>query len=75
MIVVAMTSNPIQTTWSFVIAARDVIDGQLNRPGTVRIDKIYTLAQSLAVVRFGRVSSGVLDRICDGLVKLVQASN
>ena len=31
--------------------------------GTVRVDRIYTLAQSLALVRFGAVSRHVLDRI------------
>lgn len=63
MIVVAMTSNPAQTRWSFRIESSDLHDGRLNRPGTVRVDRIYTLAQSLAVVRFGAVSRGVLDQI------------
>lgn len=40
MVVVAMTSNPIQTTWSFMISTKDVAEGHLNRPGTVRVDKI-----------------------------------
>jgi mRNA interferase MazF len=63
MIVVAMTSNPSPTPWSFRIESTDLEDGRLNRPGTVRVDRIYTLAQSLAVVRFGAVSRHVLDRI------------
>lgn len=75
MIVVAMTSNPAQNEWTFVIAATDLTDGRLNRPGTVRVDKIYTLAQSLAVVRFGSVSSRVVSRIRDVLLKLVQAGS
>ena len=63
MIVVAMTSNPSPTLWSFRIESTDLEDGRLNRPGTVRVDRIYTLAQSLAVVRFNAVSRHVLDRI------------
>jgi len=63
MVVVAMTSNPVLASWSFRIESADLVDGQLNRPGTVRVDRIYTLAQNLAVVRFGRVAPGVLGRI------------
>lgn len=74
MIVVAMTSNPAQTPWSFVISSNDVAEGHLNRPGMVRVDKIYTLAQSLAVARFGRESPLVLDRFREVLLQLVHAS-
>ena len=74
MLVVAMTSNPMQTKWSFVISSHDLIDGRLNRPGTVRVDKIYTLAQSLAVARFGSVGSPVLARIRDVLMQFVEAA-
>lgn len=75
MVVVAMTSNPTQTAWSFVISPNDVADGHLNRPGMVRVDKIYTLAQSLAVARFGRVSAPVLTRIRSLFLNLVQPNN
>ena len=63
MIVVAMTSNPAEARWSFRIDSADLDDGRLNHPGTVRVDRIYMVAQRLAVVRFGAVSRGVLDRI------------
>ena len=72
MVVVAMTSNPAHTTWSFVISFDDVVEGRLNRPGTIRVDKIYTLAQSLAVARFGRVSDSVLNRIRSLLLELMR---
>ena len=65
MVVVAMTSNPAGTSaaYSFVITNTNLERGTLNRPGTVRADKIYTLAQVLAVTTFGRVRLEVLDRI------------
>lgn len=72
MLVVAMTSNPVRTTWSFMISLDDVVEGRLNRPGTIRVDKIYTLAQSLSVARFGRVSDSVLNRIRTMLVDLTR---
>ena len=75
MIVVAMTSNPAQTAWSFRIESDDIVSGRLNRPGTVRVDRIYTLSQDLAVVRFGSVSMSVLDRIRKKLVDVVRTGS
>ena len=63
MVVVAMTSNPKVTPYSFVISNKDLVAGALNRPGTVRADKIYTLSQKIIVKTFGRVSNAVLDDI------------
>jgi hypothetical protein len=37
----------------------------VEQPGTVRVDKIYTLAQGIVVKRFGRVNASVIDRIRD----------
>ena len=63
MLVVAMTSNPAVTPYSFTITNADLNSGQLNRPGQVRVDKIYTLSQTLAVRHFGRVNATILERI------------
>lgn len=62
-VVVAMTSTPVTNGYSFTITAGDLIQGTLNRPGTVRVDKIYTLEQSLIVKTFGRVNVRILARI------------
>ena len=63
MLVVAMTSNPAPQLYSFAINSSDLDRGQLNRPGTVRVDKIFTLSQGLVAKVFGRVSVPILDRI------------
>lgn len=63
MVVVAMTSNPTVTPYSFTITSTDLIAGSLNRPGIVRVDKLYTLASSLILKTFGRVSGATLERI------------
>ena len=63
MVVVAMTSNPRQTQYSFVITDADLVAGSLNHPGTVRADKIFTLSRQIVVKIFGRVNTTVLDRI------------
>jgi mRNA interferase MazF len=71
LVVVAMTSNPIMNDYSFVITSADLEQGRLNRPGIVRADKIYTLAQSLVVKIFGRVNKTVLDRVRQLLGELI----
>lgn len=62
-VVVAMTSNPAPSPFSFQLTSRDLVEGALNRPGTVRVDKIYTLAQAIIVKKFGRVSPQILERV------------
>lgn len=62
-LVVAMTSNPETTDYSFTITSSDLEQGALNRPGQVRVDKIYTLSQAIVVKTFGRVNAATLDRI------------
>ncbi len=62
-VVVAMTSTPPLSAYAFTITSADLASGALNHPGTVRVDKIYTLAQRIIVRRFGKVNDVVLDRI------------
>lgn len=63
LVVVAMTSNPVEVDYSFTITSNDLEKGALNHPGKVRVDKIYTISKSIVVKIFGRVSGKVLDRI------------
>lgn len=64
MVVVAMTSNPAAVgQYSFTVTSADLVRGKLNRPGIVRVDRIYTLSQSLIAATFGRVDAATLDRI------------
>jgi mRNA interferase MazF len=63
MVVVAMTSNPAPVPYSFTITNDELVQGALNRPGTVRIDKIYTLEQTLAVKVFGQINQATLEQI------------
>ena len=75
MVVVAMTSNPTPCEYSFVLDTSDMVSGKLNRPGTVRVDKIYTLSQSLIAASFGRVNAGTLEKIRDLLTLLVKSNS
>ena len=62
-VVVAMTSNPSAGRYAFTISSSDLERGKLNRPGQIRVDKLYTLSQSIVVKTFGRVDAATLDRI------------
>ena len=71
MVVVAMTSNPASVPYSFSIDSADLNRGRLNRPGTVRVDKIYTLSQALIVTTFAKVGADTLDRVRTMLQNLI----
>jgi mRNA interferase MazF len=58
-----MTSNPALTPYSFVITSADLVRGTLNKPGRVRVDKIYTLLQASLVKTFGQGNDATMDRI------------
>ena len=60
-VVVSMTSNPVVVPYSFTLTSADLAEGVLNRPSKVRVDKIYTLFQSIVRRRFGQVSPEVLE--------------
>ena len=70
-VVVAMTSNPQGTDYSFSITSSDLVRGALNRPGKVRVDKIYCLFQTIVTKTFGQVDEETLSRIRRMLVDLV----
>ena len=71
MVVVAMTSNPAPVPYNVSLTAADLSQGSLNHPGTVRVDKIYTLSQGLIVRTFGRVNTATLNRIRKRLRELL----
>jgi len=70
-VVVAMTSNPQPTDYSFLISSSDLVRGTLNRSGKIRVDKIYTMSQTMIAKTFSRVSPTTLDRIRTTLQDMV----
>jgi mRNA interferase MazF len=71
-VVVALTSNPESTDYSFTIISLDLVQGTLKRSSQVRVDKLYTLSQSIIVKTFGRVNESVIKRIETYLQTLTQ---
>jgi mRNA interferase MazF len=74
-VVVAMTSAPAIVDFSFTINSSDLDVGKLNRPGNVRVDKIFTLSQSIVIKTFGRVNSTVLNQIRNKLQELISVKS
>ena len=72
-VVVAMTSNPAIVEYSFTITSSDLRTGSLNRPGKIRVDKIYALSQTIIAKRFGRINDATMDRIRATLRDLIAA--
>ena len=70
LIVVAMTSNPVEADYSFTITSDDLEKGTLNHPGKVRVDKIYTISKSIVAKTFGKVNGKILERIRGELLSL-----
>ena len=73
-VVVAMTSNPQVTEYSLSITSSDLVAGALNRPGKIRVDRIYTLSQAIIARTFGQVDDRTLNRIRRRLVNLVASA-
>jgi mRNA interferase MazF len=63
MLVVAMTSNLAATPFNFLLSQTDLMAGSLKHANRVRVDKIYSIAQSIAVKQFGHVNDAVLVQI------------
>ena len=70
-VVVAMTSNLKRADYSFTITSTDLALGSLKRPSRIRVDKIYTLAQSIVVKRFGQLGEDAFNKIRQMLTTLV----
>ena len=70
-IVVAMTSNPTLNAHTFTVNPSELESGTLNRPGQIRADKIYTLAQSIVVKKFGKLKPVVSAKIRTLVIGLI----
>ncbi len=70
-VVVAMTSNLKAAVYSFTITSADLVIGSLRKPSRIRVDKVYTLAQSIVVKKFGQLREDSFNRIRQLLSALV----
>ena len=70
-IVAAITSNIDGKPYSITVTDNDLTDGNLLHLSCVRTDKLYTLAQSIVIKKFGKIKeetlTAVIEKIYDVL--------
>lgn len=70
-IVAAVTSNITSKDYNVLISNKDMQEGNLHVNSCVRVDKIYTLSQSIVIKKFGTVKPEVINNIKEKLSKLI----
>lgn len=71
-VVVALTSNIEPREFSVTLTNDDLEDGTLKVTSMIRVDKIYTLNNSIVIKTFGRIKPDILTKIKDSLSKLTE---
>jgi len=70
-IVVAITSNITSKEYSILISNKDLQEGNLQVNSCIRVDKIYTLSQSIVIKKFGAVKPEIINNVKEKLRKLI----
>jgi mRNA interferase MazF len=74
LIVAAITSNIDNKPYNIVIKSDDLTDGNLLHTSCVRADKLYTLAQSIVIKKFGTIKEESLANVIEKLYNIVSFS-
>ena len=70
-IVAAVTSNITSKEYSILISNKDMQEGNLHVNSCIRVDKIYTLSQSIVIKKFGAVKPEIINNVKEKLRKLI----
>ncbi|NLZ92739.1 MAG: type II toxin-antitoxin system PemK/MazF family toxin [Firmicutes bacterium] len=70
-IVAAITSNITSKEYSILISNKDLQEGNLQVNSCIRVDKIYTLSQSIVIKKFGAVKPEIINNVKEKLRKLI----
>ena len=65
LIVAAITSNINENPYSVTITGNDLSDGNLLHKSCIRADKLYTLAQSIVIKKFGTAKQELLTAVIE----------
>ena len=71
-VVVAMTSNVEKRDYTILVSNKDMEKGTLLYESMIRVDKIYTLKQSIVIKRFGCIKKERFEQINTLLKKLIE---
>jgi mRNA interferase MazF len=69
-IVAAITSNLTAKDYIVMLGNKDLEEGSLKVDSCIRVDKIYTLSQSIVISRFGAVYEHVIGDVRKSLYEL-----
>jgi len=69
-IVCGITSNIKDTEFSVLIDTEDLESGFLPKPSRIKVDKIFTLEQSLVIKKFAKVKPYVIEKVKKVLFEL-----
>ncbi|NLT94104.1 MAG: type II toxin-antitoxin system PemK/MazF family toxin [Clostridia bacterium] len=70
-IVAAITSNITSKEYSIIISNKDMQEGNLHVNSCIRVDKIYTLSQSIVIKKFGAVKPEIINNVKEKLRELI----
>ena len=71
-IVAAITSNLSAKEFVVLIGNNDLDEGVLKVDSCIRVDKIYTLSQSIVISRFGSVKGYIMEGVREKVLKLMR---
>jgi len=69
--VAAITSNLSEKDYIIMLTNNDLDEGDLKVDSCIRVDKIYTLSQSIVISKFGAVKKHVIDAVRKKLYELI----
>ena len=72
LIICGITSNPKNTIYSVSIDQKDLAEGRIPIASRIKIDKIFTLKQSLAKMKVARVKQNILGEVKKEIAKIFQ---
>jgi mRNA interferase MazF len=70
MIVVAITSNLSQK--GIQISSDDLENGILPKTSVIKVDKIYTLEQSIAIKKISKLKNKILTEVFNNFIELIK---
>jgi len=70
-VVVAITSNIEQKDYTLLITQNDMEEGNLPKDSMIRVDKIYSLSQTIVAKRLGKIRKTTFESVIAPLNRLI----
>ncbi len=71
-VVAAITSNITTKDYSILFTAEDLVEGTLKVDSCIRVDKLYSISQSIVLNRFGSVNPDIIHQVRERLIELLR---